>query len=509
MGLYLHKASLMSRRFIIYVCILLWSSPAFAIDAVVSHTLFFKTQGGKLVSSLDLYWQINPNTLHYNTNSDNKIVAQVRTNIVIFNDAGIIKQEQYIMQTVPRTGINEIMQHPVIELRNYDLPEGIIKVRMQLTDAGDTLNRFSFRDSFMVAPQKYTPFYSGIQLVDTIIENAPPGKFTKNGRLLIPFCTNFYDDGMNRLRYYAELYNADKITKADYPLVQSVAISKNEAQGVFGTMQKIDTISNAPTFAFASGSFNLASLPSGNYYLRMALQNSSRETIASTTLFFQKLNKHPYIPPSDTLKKSAPMADTGVESVNVLNLSKTFLAKYDLAQVRAILKMLLPFSDPAGRQTINNFLKRPDEMYMRYYIYNFFANINKKDPTKAWKEFTAKITDVNKRFNSTTTPGYETDRGFIYLRYGPPTDIITVENDQGCLPYQIWQYNVLTQLNKKDVADVFFLFYKSNEMINDYRLLHSNVAGELQNNQWRTLLYVNNGTGDYSNSRAEQYINNR
>lgn len=46
-------------------------------------------------------------------------------------------------------------------------------------------------------------------------------------------------------------------------------------------------------------------------------------------------------------------------------------------------------------------------------------------------------------------------------------------------------------------------------MINDYRLLHSNVAGELQNNQWRTLLYVNNGTGDYSNSRAEQYINNR
>jgi hypothetical protein len=116
---------------------------------------------------------------------------------------------------------------------------------------------------------------------------------------------------------------------------------------------------------------------------------------------------------------------------------------------------------------------------------------------------------VNKRFNSTTTPGYETDRGFIYLRYGPPTDIITVENDQGCLPYQIWQYNVLTQLNKKNVADVFFLFYKSNEMINDYRLLHSNVAGELQNNQWRMLLYINNGTGDYSNSRAEQYINNR
>jgi len=206
---------------------------------------------------------------------------------------------------------------------------------------------------------------------------------------------------------------------------------------------------------------------------------------------------------------AAAVADTGMESVTVLNLSKTFLAKYDLAHIRAILKMLLPYSDALATNTINGFLKKPDEMYMRYYIYNFFANINKKQPSQAWKDFSVKITEVNKLYNTHNTPGYETDRGIIYLRYGPPSDVITVENEPGTQPYEIWQYNTLTEMIHKDIPDAYFLFYQPNQMMHDYKLLHSTVDGEIQNKNWRGSLYTSDGSGDHSNTRAEQYIGDK
>ena len=198
-----------------------------------------------------------------------------------------------------------------------------------------------------------------------------------------------------------------------------------------------------------------------------------------------------------------------MESVNVLVLNKTFVAKYTLDEVKAILRMLMPFADNNNRQIIMGFLKSPDDLYMRYFIYNYFSNINKKDPSKAWKEFSEKIIDVNKKYSGNGTPGYETDRGLIYLRYGAPSDVITVENESGSLPYEIWQYANLTQLNRKEITDAIFLFYKPNQMTSDFKLLHSTVLGEAQNISWRSYIYLSSGASSGSNSRAEQYLGNR
>jgi GWxTD domain-containing protein len=224
------------------------------------------------------------------------------------------------------------------------------------------------------------------------------------------------------------------------------------------------------------------------------------------SVFFQRLNIHPA---EDEAAKTATKSDTAIEKVNVLNLDKTFLAKYSLPEIKAILKMLLPLSDPMETQTIIGFLKKPDDLYMRYYVYNYFLNINKKDPGRAWKEYSEKIIQVNKLFKGRGAKGYETDRGFMYLRYGAPTEIITVESEAGALPYEIWQYNTLTETNHKEITDAVFLFYKTTDMISDFKLLHSNVEGETQNMGWRNVLYPNGITGDASTSRAEQYIGNK
>ena len=164
-------------------------------------------------------------------------------------------------------------------------------------------------------------------------------------------------------------------------------------------------------------------------------------------------------------------------------------------------------SDPMATQAIQNFLIKPEEMYMRYYIYNYFLNVNPQNPAKAWKEYSEKVLQVNKLFKTHGTQGYETERGFVYLRYGPPTEIIPVENEQGALPYEIWQYNTLTQTNRKEVANAIFLFYKPNQAVDDLLLLHCTVGGEKQNLNWRNQLYLDANSTSNGNFRAEQYLN--
>jgi GWxTD domain-containing protein len=477
-----------------------------ALDATMSHTLFYRSdpsQNGKLAPSIETYWQINPRTVHFVTNADKMIVAHIKTDIVLIGDAGVVKEDHFVLNTVPCATVEDLMQHSIIDLRRYFVGAGHFTIKLSIKDMADTTNKYACTDSFTVTLPVNVAYFSGVQLLDTVLDSKAQTRFYKNEKQQLPLCTNFLDDSKKVLHYYAELYGTDAVSKIDYPLIQKVTIGKKANEAHYSDFIKTDTI--APDQALPlSGSFEINTLPSGNYYLNVALENKEHRVIANGTLFFQRLNVHPAEEKAATA--NIAKTDTSMEKVNMLNLDKTFLAKYTLAEVKAILKMLLPVADPMETQTIQGFLKKPDDLYMRYFVYNYFLNINKKDPGRAWKEYSEKVIEVNKLYKGHGSRGYETDRGFVYLRYGPPTDVITVENETGTLPYEIWQYNTLRDMTHKDVAEAVFLFYKTNDMIGDFKLLHSNVTGELQNKGWRNYLYVNSQGGNNTNSRAEQYI---
>lgn len=505
-------SSILLRRGL-FVVLALISQAAFALEVSVSHTLFYKPDQkntGKLVPVAEINWQVNPRTVHYTTAPDGRIFGRMRTDIVFSTESGVIAEDHFILQTSPRATADELTTLTIIGLRKYPITQGHVKIQFRLTDLADSNSRANYTDTFTVTPQSTTtPFFSGVQLLDTVLQINEQTDFLKNGRQQIPVAANFLDEHKTLLHYYAELYATDQVSKDDYPLIQRVFITKHEDEAPGGRFVKSDTVLPA-SVNLISGSFPIKALGSGNYYLKVTVENNTRKVIASRTVFFQRLNVHPEAD-ADTVvqSKSKTTGDTAMEEVQVLDLKKTFIGKYSLAQVRAILKMLIPVSNGDALLSINGFLKKPDELYMRYFVYNHFLAIDKKNPEKAWKEYSDKIREVNKRFSSGGTPGYETERGFTFLRYGPPTDIVTVSNEKGALPYEVWQYNSLRQQNGKDIPDAVFLFYKPAQMMSDYRMLHSTVSGEVVNPQWRRYLYTTEEGGTMGNSRAEQYIRNR
>jgi hypothetical protein len=59
------------------------------------------------------------------------------------------------------------------------------------------------------------------------------------------------------------------------------------------------------------------------------------------------------------------------------------------------------------------------------------------------------------------------------------------------------------------MSNGLMLFFKQQPTDVDFRLLHTNIQGELVNLGWRNYLYQIAGDGENGSSRAEQYFTRR
>ncbi len=468
----------------------------FAIEAAASQAVFRDEKGQ---AYLNLYWQIAPGSLHYKKDSLGRLTARVRTQIRVSADTGVVYKDLFYLQTKPFSPDREEAPR-VLEQERIPIPQGSLTVELFLSEDNRQESRFYHRDTLQVPGGAL--HYSSLQLLDTFFASSIPSRFLKDGYQLLPRPLNFYDEGAQTVRCYAALYGATALPPSAFPLQQVFYISSRRGERAILEVSATDTIrAGAPLIGFLH-SLSTAPLPSGNYWLNASLRSAAGVELAVAATFFQTINKHPVA----AAPAAGSLADTATASMmldgKLLDLAKTFAGKFTMAQMRAILKMIRPGADAADESAIHAFLQRPDELYMRYFIYNHFAARNHQDPAKAWKDFSDVVREVNRRFNAGGAMGYETDRGIIYLRYGKPDEEVRVPNEAGALPYEIWRYNA----NSRMRGPGLFLFYSPGSMASGYRLLHSTVVGETQNAAWRDVLYSTGRSSGNINARAEEYF---
>ena len=140
------------------------------------------------------------------------------------------------------------------------------------------------------------------------------------------------------------------------------------------------------------------------------------------------------------------------------------------------------------------YLMRPDERGIypelsvdakRDFLRRFWAQ---RDPTpgtaknEAEDSFNARIADVNHRFSikgTDTVPGWRTDRGRVYLEYGPPDIVLTRRLPGPNPPYEIWKYTRGKML-KYCFVDV--------TRFGAFVLVYSNDPREPTRSDWRELV---------------------
>ncbi|RYE24386.1 MAG: GWxTD domain-containing protein [Sphingobacteriales bacterium] len=482
-----------------WLCIaaMLMGIQAKAIEAVSSYTLFYLQAKDSYKPYIEVYWQIHPASLQMSQGADSMWSGTIETTVTLTSDTGVVVRDAFALQTPAAESREQASYQTVIDLHRYSLPTGKIKLELQFSDGHKPQNTYTYSDSFTVAPIGTEPFYSGIQLVDTTYKTTRESIFQKNDQLQIPLSMNYIGDDRTRLRFYTELYHSDA-AKHYGRLTQNTYISKKALDKPVLNLITTDTINAAHIIPF-NGMFDISTLPSGNYYLNVALLDEKQNQLAAKSIFFQRSNIAP-----EKRKATDTSEDTSfapIYKVNVFDLANTFVGEFNVAKLRAVLKMIEPVASANEKNSIYGFLESPDQTYMQYFVYNFFKGRNPIDPDKEWKEYTDKVREVNKLFGNSSTRGYETDRGQMYLKYGKPNERIIVLNEQGALPYEIWQYNAPGKQSSQGI----FLFYRPTYMITDMILLHTTVMGEVRNTQWRSMLYTGSQM-QIDNSRATQYL---
>ena len=71
----------------------------------------------------------------------------------------------------------------------------------------------------------------------------------------------------------------------------------------------------------------------------------------------------------------------------------------------------------------------------------------------------------------------------VYLQYGAPSRTLDRELSASEYPYEMWEYNKIGIYSNKK-----FIFYNPDLVNNNYRLLHSDMIGELKNPRWQAEL---------------------
>ncbi len=98
------------------------------------------------------------------------------------------------------------------------------------------------------------------------------------------------------------------------------------------------------------------------------------------------------------------------------------------------------------------------------------------------EEFYGKIEYADSTFRergSGTTPGWKTDRGRVYARYGAPDEVLDRERRGRTLPYMVWRYTRM--------RDTWYIF-SDRSGLGSYKLIHTNDRREAGAPDWRDIL---------------------
>lgn len=108
----------------------------------------------------------------------------------------------------------------------------------------------------------------------------------------------------------------------------------------------------------------------------------------------------------------------------------------------------------------------------RRFMADFWA---RREPGKR-DMYMQRVAETNRQFSAFKKEGYRTDRGRVFIIYGPPDDVERHPNEAEARPYDIWSYHGLQ-------GGVIFVFVQRSTG-GDYELVHSTHRNEIHDENW-------------------------
>jgi len=125
-----------------------------------------------------------------------------------------------------------------------------------------------------------------------------------------------------------------------------------------------------------------------------------------------------------------------------------------------------------------------DEESKRQFLQAFWgrreaASEIKGTPKRA--DYLQRVTFANENYSHFQKAGWQTDRGRVFIVYGPPDQVERHPSEVDSKPYEVWSYFQIE-------SGVEFVFLDKTGF-GDYELVHSTKRGELRDDDWERFLH--------------------
>lgn len=460
-------------KYCIYICFLLLAAQSSVLGqkkqtlkAYLDHKSYYAPNLGNYV---EIQLQFVGYTLKYLPVAEG-LQSEVAIQLTVRTGAGkeVVASDAYRLQS-------PVMRDSVIddfyELKRFALKPGTYELEVSLQDLNTTEPAMTGKQAIYVGERRADMDISDIQVAEVMLPTQTESAFTKSGYEIIPRISNYFPVESNSIPVYFELYES-------LPEAQAVGLKQTVIDNQ--TKQEIESLTRYSKHEIDQvlpviRVIDISALNSGEYVLQFSVISKTNEVLSTREYFFERAN--------DRLTDITP---------ENLVLDPAFQASIADDSVFFYAASLIPISRPAEVRNLISMLKKKDRDVARKYIQGFWITTsNGHGAYEAWMRYKTQVILVQRLYGNNFMDGYETDRGRVYLQYGPPNSIIARETSPSEYPYEIWHYDKIRQFSNKR-----FVFYNPDLVNNAYRLLHSDLIGELQNYRWQQQLTKRNSANN-------------
>ncbi len=454
-----------------------------------SYATFFAPEKGPYVET---YLSIDGHSVHYQPINQGQYQASIEASILLKQGDSLRYFDKFNLLG-PETPDTLHAAKDFTDLHRISVPNGSYTMELTIRDKNNPEAKpYTARQNVVI---NYYPNVISVSDIELILSYKPSEEnsaFVKNGYEIIPYVDNFFGQHNNQLIFYCEYYHTKSILGTEdflltYQIVNFESHRIVDANSNF-TRQKPKEV------GILLSEFDISDLPSGNYNLQVSIRDKDNNLLASKECFFQR---------------SKPLllaSDAGDMNYMKMDVSNTFAAQINNRDTLAeYIRSLFPISSPKENTFAINQLEMADTKLMQQYFYDFWQKRNAQNPELAWINYKEEVRKVNESYTVGKKKGYLTERGRVYLKYGPPNQISKAYNEPSTYPYEIWQYYTLgNQSNRK------FVFYCPEIGGNDFSLLHSDARGEVFESQWMVILKRRTETlNDVDKTKARSMYGNQ
>jgi GWxTD domain-containing protein len=435
------------------------------LQALLNYTTFNVPGKGPYIET---YLSVAGESVIYIKNDKGQFQGSIEVTFIFRQNDEIKEYDKYQLFS-PEVADTGAIDFSFIDQQRYFISQGDYEMEIIIADQNAEKKPFSAIQPVTVRFDDTALSFSGIQLVKSFSPATEQNITTKGNFNLIPQVHNFYPESINKLIYYLEIYNSDKTPGPGEKFLVTSMIKSFET-GIslkdFVSYKKFETRPVVPVLS----EYDIAMLPSGNYLICIEVRNKLNELIAQNELFFQRSN---------------PNIQFNLQDISSLDVNYTFASRITGNDtLQEFINCLDPIATELEKTFIYKQSKTSDLKTKQQFFYNFWLSRDQLNPEKAWREYYEQVLIVDNAYKTQISKGYESDRGRVYLKYGPPNIISESYNEPSSYPYEIWHYYELggNQRNKK------FVFYATDMLTNSFKLLHSDAIGEISNYKWQIFL---------------------